>query len=112
MKVTENDVMYVAALANLALTDEERRGMVRDLNAILDYMERLNQLDTTNVPPMSQTSDKFGIDESKQGTERFAYAYREYVHNGLRESLPHEEALANAPDTDATFFQVPKVIEK
>jgi aspartyl-tRNA(Asn)/glutamyl-tRNA(Gln) amidotransferase subunit C len=112
MKVTENDVKYVAALANLALSDEERGRMLRDLNAILDHMERLNQLETTNVPPMSQTSDKFGIDESKRGTERFAYAYREDVHNGLRESLPHDEALANAPDTDATFFQVPKVIEK
>ena len=86
--------------------------MVRDLNSILDYIDRLNQLDTTNVPPMAQTSDKFGIDESKQGTQRFAYAYRDDIHNGLRRSLPQDEALANAPDNDGTFFRVPKVIER
>jgi aspartyl-tRNA(Asn)/glutamyl-tRNA(Gln) amidotransferase subunit C len=112
MKVTEKDVLYVAGLANLALTDEERIRMVRDLNSILEYVDRLNQLDTSNVPPMAQTSDRFGIDESKQGTERFAYSYREDIHNGLRKSLPHDEALANAPDHDETFFRVPKVIER
>jgi aspartyl-tRNA(Asn)/glutamyl-tRNA(Gln) amidotransferase subunit C len=112
MKVTEKDVLYVAGLANLALTDEERTRMVRDLNSILEYVERLNQLDTSNVPPMAQTSDRFGIDESKQGTERFAYSYREDIHSGLRQSLPHDEALANAPDHDETFFRVPKVIER
>lgn len=112
MKVTEKDVLYVAGLANLALTDEERTRMIRDLNSILEYVDRLNQLDTTNVPPMAQTSDKFGIDESKQGTERFAYSYREDIHNDLRKSLPRDEALANAPDSDETFFRVPKVIER
>src|SRR5581483_3920995 len=71
MKVTEKDVLYVAALANLALSEEERDRMVKDLNSILDYVERLNQLDTTNVPPMAQISDRFGVDGSKQGTERF-----------------------------------------
>jgi aspartyl-tRNA(Asn)/glutamyl-tRNA(Gln) amidotransferase subunit C len=110
MKVTEKDVLYVAGLANLALTDEERTRMVRDLNSILEYVDRLNQLDTSNVPPMAQTSDRFGVDES--GTERFAYSYREDIHNGLRKSLPHYEALANAPDHDETFFRVPKVIER
>jgi aspartyl-tRNA(Asn)/glutamyl-tRNA(Gln) amidotransferase subunit C len=112
MKVTEKDVLYVAGLANLALTEQEQGRMVRDLNSILEYIDRLNQLDTTNVPPMAKTSDKFGIDESKQGTQRFAYAYRDDIHNGLRRSLPQDEALSNAPDTDATFFQVPKVIER
>jgi aspartyl/glutamyl-tRNA(Asn/Gln) amidotransferase C subunit len=45
MKVTEKDVVYVADLANLELSGEERAGMVRDLNSILDYIERLNELD-------------------------------------------------------------------
>lgn len=112
MKVTEKDVLYVAGLANLALTAEEQARMVRDLNSILDYVDRLNQLDTTNVPAMAQTSEKFGIDDSKQGTQRFAYTYRDDLHNGLRRSLPRDEALSNAPDTDATFFRVPKVIER
>lgn len=112
MKITEKDVLYVAGLANLALTDEERTRMVRDLNSILEYVDRLNQLDTGNVPPMAQTSDTIGIDESKLGTEGFAYSYREDIQNGLRKSLPHDEALASAPDSDEIFFRVPKVIER
>jgi len=112
MKVTEKDVAYVADLANLELTEEERTGMVRDLNSILDYMDRLNELDTANVPPMAQVSDRYGVDQAKQGSERFAYASREDILEGLRKSLPHEEALANAPDADEDFFRVPKVIER
>jgi aspartyl-tRNA(Asn)/glutamyl-tRNA(Gln) amidotransferase subunit C len=111
MKVSEKDVSYVADLANLELTPEERTRMVRDLNSILEYIDRLNQLDTRNVAPMAQVSDRYGVDESKQGSERFAYATREDIHNGLRESLPREEALANAPESDGVFFEVPKVIE-
>lgn len=112
MKVTEKDVAYVADLANLDLTDEERSAMLRDLNSILDYIDRLNELDTADVPPMAQVSDRYGVDEAKQGSERFAYAGREDVLEGLRKSLPHDEALANAPDADEAFFRVPKVIER
>ena len=112
MKVTEKDVAYVADLANLDLTQAERDRMVRDLNSILEYIGSLNELDTTNVPPMAQISDRLGVDESRRGSERFAYASREDVLEGLRKSLPHEVALANAPDTDGTFFEVPKVIER
>jgi aspartyl-tRNA(Asn)/glutamyl-tRNA(Gln) amidotransferase subunit C len=111
MKVTEKDVAYVAELANLELTAEERNGMLRDLNSILDYIDRLNELDTSDVPPMAQVSDRYGVDHAKQGNERFAYATREDVLEGLRKSLAHEEALANAPDADEDFFRVPKVIE-
>jgi aspartyl-tRNA(Asn)/glutamyl-tRNA(Gln) amidotransferase subunit C len=112
MKVTDKDVAYVADLANLELTEDERRGMLRDLNSILEYVDRLNELDTSDVPPMAQVSDKYGVDEAKHGSERFAYAMREDVLYGLRPSLPHEEALANAPDADEQFFRVPKVIER
>jgi len=112
MKVTEKDVAYVADLANLELTEDERRGMLRDLNSILDYVDRLNEFDTSDVPPMAQVSDRYGVDEAKQGSERFAYASREDVLEGLRKSLPHGEALANAPDADDQYFRVPKVIER
>ena len=112
MKVTDKDVAYVADLANLELTEEERTGMLRDLNSILEYVDRLNELDTSDVPPMAQVSDRYGVDEAKQGSARFAYASREDVLEGLRKSLPHEEALANAPDADDDFFRVPKVIER
>lgn len=112
MKVTDQDVNYVADLANLELTADERTRMVRDLNSILDYVDLLNRLDTTNVEPMAQVSDRYGIDQSKQGSERFAYASREDILYGLRKSLRHDEALANAPEADENFFTVPKVIER
>jgi aspartyl-tRNA(Asn)/glutamyl-tRNA(Gln) amidotransferase subunit C len=112
MKVTDKDVAYVADLANLELSETERAGMLRDLNSILDYVDRLNELDTSNVPPMAQVSDRYGVNESKQGSGRFAYATREDILEGLRKSLPHAEALANAPDADEDFFRVPKVIER
>ena len=112
MKVTERDVAYVADLANLELTENERGRMLRDLNSILDYIDLLNQLDTKEVPPMAQVSDRYGVDRSKQGSERFTYASREDIHEGLRKSLPHDVALKNAPDSDGTFFKVPKVIER
>lgn len=112
MKITDKDVAYVAELANLELTQKERAAMLHDLNSILDYMDRLNELDTSEVPPMAQVSDRYGVDEFKQGSERFAYANREDILEGLRKSLPHEVALENAPDPDEHFFRVPKVIER
>ena len=112
MKVTDNNVAYVADLANLELTEEERARMLRDLNSILEYIERLSELETDKIAPMAQVSDRYGVDESRQGSDRFAYAIREDVKDGLRKSLPHDEALKNAPDTDGTFFEVPKVIER
>jgi aspartyl-tRNA(Asn)/glutamyl-tRNA(Gln) amidotransferase subunit C len=112
MKVIDQDVSYVADLANLELTEEERMHMVRDLNSILDYIDRLNQLDTDHVEPMAQVSRRYGVDQARQGSERFAYASREDILYGLRKSLPHDEALENAPDADQNFFTVPKVIER
>jgi aspartyl-tRNA(Asn)/glutamyl-tRNA(Gln) amidotransferase subunit C len=112
MKVTDKDVAYVADLGNLELTGEERARMVRDLNSILGHIDSLNELDTTNVPPMAQVSDRYGVDRSKQGSERFAYGSRDDIRGGLRKSLPQQVALENAPDSDGTFFEVPKVIER
>lgn len=112
MKVNDKDVAYVAELAHLELTPEERVRMLRDLNSILEYVDRLNELDTKNVDAMAQVSDRYGVDVSRQGSERFAYAARDDVKEGLRPSLPHEEAMKNAPETDGTFFVVPKVIER
>lgn len=102
MKVTEKDVSYVADLANLELTDQERKRMLKDLNSILDYIDRLNELDTSNVPPMAQIS---GAASDDKGTEPL----REDV---LIPCLPHTEAMKNAPETDGDFFKVPRVIEK
>src|SRR6266542_3482891 len=112
MKVTEKDVTYVADLANLELSSEERSRMVRDLNSILGHVDSLGELDTKDVPPMAQVSDRYGLDESKTGSERLAYASRDDVHEGLRKSIPHDVALANAPDAYGTVCRVPKVIER
>ncbi len=112
MKVTEKDVAYVADLANLDLAPDERTRMVRDLNSILGYIDTLERLDTSKVEPMAQVSDRYGVDQSRSGTARFAYASREDILEGLRKSLPHEVALENAPDSDGKFFEVPKVIER
>jgi aspartyl-tRNA(Asn)/glutamyl-tRNA(Gln) amidotransferase subunit C len=108
MKVTDKDVAYVAELANLDLTDHERRRMLRDLNSILDYIDRLNQLDTTNVPPMAQISAAFGADAGS-GSAPSGFAGRDDLP---APSLPHRDALQNAPETDGEFFKVPKVIGK
>jgi len=112
MKVTAKDVSYVADLANLELSDEERQRMVRDLNSILDYVDLLNELDTSSVQAMAQVYDRYGVDRSDQLSDRFAYAIREDIKEGLRKSLPHDVALQNAPESDGTFFKVPKVIDR
>ena len=104
MKVTEKDVVYVADLANLELTDQERQRMLKDLNSILDYTDRLNELDTSDVPPMAQISAA----EMEPGSTS-AHAPREDIPVP---SLPHAEAMKNAPESDGEFFKVPKVIEK
>lgn len=116
MKVTEKDVLYVADLANLELTPEERSRMLRDLNSILEYVDRLNELDTSGVPPMAcpelvegaQVSDRDGAPE-KKGSARFEYAMRA---DELGQCLEHKLALANAAESDGTFFKVPKVVER
>ena len=108
MKVTEKDVIYVADLANLELTEQERVSLAKDLNSILEFVDRLNELDTSDVPPMAQVSDRYGSLE-KTGSEKFAHTMRPDLHKA---SLPREAALQNAPDSNGTFFKVPKVIEK
>ena len=107
--VSEKDVSYVADLAHLELTTEERARMLKDLNSILGYIERLNQLDTTDVAPMAQVASRYGVAKDVSSGEALAYAMRA---DELRPSLPHEEVMSNAPQTDGTFFKVPKVIER
>jgi aspartyl-tRNA(Asn)/glutamyl-tRNA(Gln) amidotransferase subunit C len=109
MKVTDQDASYVAALANLNLTQAEQQRFVRDLNSILDYVDRLKELDTTGIPPMTQVTP--ALRDSEPGLSSPSGLRDDQLY-GLRPSLPHEEALANAPESDGTFFLVPKVIER
>jgi len=100
MKVTSKDVQYVADLAHLDLTADERLRMERDLNSILGYIDRLNELDTSNVPSMAQVAQLSPIADAH---------WRE---DQLRPSLARDEALRNAPQSTDAFFRVPKVIER
>jgi aspartyl-tRNA(Asn)/glutamyl-tRNA(Gln) amidotransferase subunit C len=102
MSVSEHDVERVAELANLELTSDEKAGMLRDLNSVLDYFAQLNELDTGSVPPMSQVA---GLAEDKQPDLHLRA-------DEVAPSLNRERVLACAPDTDQVFFKVPKVIER
>jgi aspartyl-tRNA(Asn)/glutamyl-tRNA(Gln) amidotransferase subunit C len=108
MKVTEKDVAYVADLANLELTPQESLRMCADLNSILGHIDKLNELDTRNVEPMTGVVSAIASAGSED-SERFAYAQRD---DEVKPGLSRKMALSNAPDTDGTCFKVPKVIER
>jgi aspartyl-tRNA(Asn)/glutamyl-tRNA(Gln) amidotransferase subunit C len=107
--VTEKDVSHVADLAHLELTSEERARMLKDLNSILGYIDRLNELDTSDVEPMAQVASRYGERKYKDEAGPFASVMRA---DEPRPCLPHDQAMRNAPATDGTFFKVPKVIER
>lgn len=99
MKITEQQVRYVADLANLHLTDAEVSKFEADLDEILTHVDKLNEIDTDGVEPMAQV----------------LYAAEETTT--LRVDIPapplgNSEALANAPQPGAGYFKVPKVIER
>jgi aspartyl-tRNA(Asn)/glutamyl-tRNA(Gln) amidotransferase subunit C len=100
-KVTVSDVERVAELAHLELSPEETPGMVGDLNAILDYVAELNELDTAGVVPLAQVSELEGALGS--GSLR---------PDALVPSLERAVVMPEAPETDGVFFKVPKVIER
>ncbi len=107
--VTDKDVSYVADLAHLELTADERARMLKDLNSILGYIDRLNELDTANVEPMAQVANGSVKADETSGSQGVAHAMRT---DEPRPSLPHQGALGNAPASDGVFFKVPKVIER
>jgi len=106
--ITEKDVSYVADLAHLELTQQERERMLRDLNSILGYIDRLNELDTASVEPMAQVASRYVAGRNVKGTACTSAMRPDELHP----SLPHDRALCNAPVSDGIFFKVPKVIER
>jgi aspartyl-tRNA(Asn)/glutamyl-tRNA(Gln) amidotransferase subunit C len=104
-KVTVEDVERVAELANLELKPEETPAMLRDLNAILEYVAELNELDTSGVTPLAQVSELVGglLDGSGKSQLRA---------DQTLPSLDRATVMAQAPETDQVFFKVPKVIER
>lgn len=93
--VTLKDVEHVAKLARLALTDEEKETFTEQLNAILKYAEKLNELDTEGVEPTTHVLPVRNV-------------MREDV---TRPSWPLEETLKNAPEEEDGQFRVPAVLE-
>ncbi|KAB2837189.1 MAG: Asp-tRNA(Asn)/Glu-tRNA(Gln) amidotransferase subunit GatC [Melioribacteraceae bacterium] len=96
MSVTKKDVEHIAKLARLKVTEEEVEHYTGQLNQILTYVEKLNELDTENIEPLSHPVENTNV-------------FRE---DELKQSIKTEEALKNAPDKDDEHFKVPKVINQ
>ena len=105
--VSMEEVERVAELANLDLEAEEKPRMQRDLNAILEYVAQLNELNTSGVEPMAQVSD---LADSDIGADSGLGAALRV--DRLRPSLDRARVMEEAPDTDGAFFRTPKVIER
>lgn len=95
MKISRKEVQHVATLARLDLAEEEQERLTTELDSILGHMEKLNELDTTNIEPLAHVID---------------------VVNAFREDriVNHprtDELLNNAPARDDDFISVPKIIE-
>lgn len=94
MSLSQDDVKKVASLSRLALTDDELAQMQQHLGQILDYFEILQDVDTENVEPLAHAIELHNV-------------FRE---DEVLESLPREDALANAPKTDGKYFLVPEIL--
>ena len=91
MAITRDEVLHVARLARLALTDEEVERLTAELGAILDAVSKVAELDLDDVPPTSHPLDLVNVwDEDEP-----------------RPSLPLDEAFANAPEREGDLFRVP-----
>jgi aspartyl-tRNA(Asn)/glutamyl-tRNA(Gln) amidotransferase subunit C len=94
MAVTKKDVEKIAELARLKFSDDELENFTPQMNEILSYMDKLNELDTQNVKPLSHPVEQTNV-------------FRE---DELKDSISTEEALKNAQDKTDAHFKVPKVI--
>jgi len=99
VKITENEVRYVASLANLTLSDGEVARFQADLDEILQHIDKLNEIDTSDVEPMAQVL----LAGEESGMLRA---------DVVIPPLGNQAALASAPQPGAGYFKVPKVIER
>lgn len=98
-KVTVEQVERVAELAHLELKPEETARMLTDLNAILDYVAELNELDTSGIEPLAQVSELGDFVSQSRPDEHEL-------------SLPRAVVMPEAPESDGVLFKVPRVIER
>lgn len=94
MAVTKQEVEKIAELARLEFNENEIEHLTKDMNQILHHMDKLNELDTSNVEPLSHPIEVKNV----------------FRDDELKSSVKREDALKNAPDKDEEFFKVPKVI--
>jgi len=99
-KVTVKEVERVAELAHLELAPEETGRMLQDLNAILDYVAELSELDTTGVAPLASVTE---LGDAPAPTPRV---------DRVELSLDRAKVMSQAPESNGAFFKVPKVIER
>lgn len=95
MKVDTKLVDNLAQLARLEFNGEEKEKMVSDMNRMLAFVEKLDELDTTGIEPLIYLSDEVNVLRDDHAVK----------------SISHEEALKNAPQKDSDYFKTPKVIE-
>ncbi len=124
MKISREDVLRVAELANLDLTDAEIETYGKQLSSIITYCEKLNELNTDAVEPMAQVLatgvGARGLGEGEEKSENRgpgAGLRQEESEQHLREDVPvqtnvADEVLRGAPDPNPPYFRVPKVIER
>ena len=94
MSVSLNDLEKIAQLARLNLKESEKEKYLEQVNQILQYVEKLNEVDTNGVKPLSHSMDLVNV-------------MREDIN---KKSLSQEEALRNAPSKNENYFKVPKVV--
>ena len=95
MKINKELLQKIAHLARLEFDEDSQETMIRDMTHILDWVEKLNELDTEGVEPLTTMSQEVNV-------------LREDV---VAPHLSHDNALKNAPDRDEDYFRVPKVLE-
>ena len=94
MKITIAEVEHVAKLARLQISSEEKENLTEQMNRILLYMEKLSELNTVGVEPTSHVLD----------------LHNAFRADAVKESLPREQALENAPEANEAEFIVPRII--
>jgi aspartyl-tRNA(Asn)/glutamyl-tRNA(Gln) amidotransferase subunit C len=93
-RITRADVVHVARLARLALTEDELASLTRELGAILDHAARVSALDTDGVPPTAHPLPLLNV----------------FRPDEVRPSLDRDEVLAQAPDVEDGRFRVPRIL--
>jgi aspartyl-tRNA(Asn)/glutamyl-tRNA(Gln) amidotransferase subunit C len=93
--ITKEDVAHIAELSRLSFSEKELAQFTGELNNILDYIHKLDELDTTDIPPTSHVLDISNV-------------FRE---DTIHEHLNREDALKNAPEHEHNHFKVPRAVE-